>query len=181
MNIFYDTEFINYPKEEMLQGKPELELISIGMIKQNGDTYYAVSSEFDVEYVEKDDWLRENVLLKLGENEADWKSRDQIAEELIDFCGQDPTFWAYYPAHDHTCLYSLYGRLLDSPKGWPMRSNCLKQVQFHLGVDKLPEQEGGDHNALADAKWNKEVYEFLLPIAKEKSLNLDFQNLEKRN
>ncbi len=37
----------------------------------------------------------------------------------------------------------------------------IKQWCDELGNPKLPEQGKSEHHALADAKWNKEAWEFL--------------------
>lgn len=37
----------------------------------------------------------------------------------------------------------------------------LKQWCKMLGDPRLPEQGKGEHHALADARWNKQAYEFL--------------------
>jgi len=68
--IFFDTEFIetngvffdNMGNKVIL---PILELISIGMIDQNGKEYYAVSKDFDYNRAYNDNWIRENVLINL--------------------------------------------------------------------------------------------------------------------
>jgi len=37
----------------------------------------------------------------------------------------------------------------------------IKQECDRLGSPKLPEQGKGEHNALADARWNRSAYYFL--------------------
>lgn len=51
--IFYDTEFIDTGSH--------IDLISIGMITEHGEEYYAVSSEFSMRNLVRNDWLVENV------------------------------------------------------------------------------------------------------------------------
>jgi hypothetical protein len=42
-----------------------------------------------------------------------------------------------------------------------MYCNDIKQFAKNVGNPKLPEQGKGEHNAVADASWNKVAYEFL--------------------
>lgn len=53
MRLYIDTEFIE-------DGRT-IDLISIGIVAENGDEYYAVSSEFDFRKLAANPWLRENV------------------------------------------------------------------------------------------------------------------------
>jgi hypothetical protein len=86
----------------------------------------------------------------------------RIASELRDFIGDSkPEFWGYYADYDWVVTVQLFGTMMDLPKGWPMWCMDLKQWCYMLGDPKLPEQGKGEHNALADALWNKTAYEFL--------------------
>ena len=58
---FYDTEFLE-------DGKT-IELISIGIVSDDGREYYAVSSDLPIERIRKDDWLLRNVMTSLPVNE----------------------------------------------------------------------------------------------------------------
>lgn len=51
--------------------------------------------------------------------------------------------------------------MMDLPKSFPMYCKDLKQWCDQLGNPKLPEQAEGEHNALADARHNKLMWEFL--------------------
>lgn len=173
MNIFYDTEFID-------KGRKGLDLISIGMINESGDTLYHVSNEFsygEIVASESGDWLKKNVLRKLPPRN-EWIGLGEIAARVTHFCGEKPTFWGYYPAYDHVLLYSLFGRMMDAPKGWPMKTNCIKQLQQHLGIATLPKQEI-EHDALEDAKWNMECFDWLTRMDKYRIVS-DFNSYEKR-
>lgn len=58
MKYFIDTEFHEYKKK----GIDTIELISIGIVNENGKEYYAVCNEFDVKSAWNNEWLKENVL-----------------------------------------------------------------------------------------------------------------------
>jgi hypothetical protein len=176
MRYWFDTEFIE-------DGKT-IDLVSIGIVTEDGREYYAVSHEFNAVRLFDNPWLAENVAphlpwVKLKEGTpltwvtADkdlstglWKQRDQIAQEIIAFCDPEqygkPEVWAYYADYDWVALCQLFGRMIDLPKGWPMYCRDLKQLAVMLGNPKLPEQGKGEHHALADARWNREAHSFLV-------------------
>ena len=58
MNIYFDTEFTGLNQDTTL--------ISIGLVAENGDTFYAELTDYDE--TQCDDWIKTNVLgnLKLG-------------------------------------------------------------------------------------------------------------------
>jgi hypothetical protein len=167
MKYFYDTEFIE-------DGKT-IDLISIGIVAEDGREYYAISKEFKPRKASQ--WVKDNVIAKLpprkvnpmyesprlvGESKA-WKSREQIKQDILAFIGEDkPEFWAYYADYDHVALCQLFGTMMDLPKGWPMYTRDLKQLLDENGNPKMPKPKN-EHNALADAKWVKDVYYKLTP------------------
>lgn len=152
MKYFYDTEFI--------EDGETIDLVSIGIVAEDGRTYYAISTQFDEE--KADDWVKKNVISKLEQNPLLWKSRNKIKEDIIAFIGEDkPELWAYYADYDHVVLCQLFGRMIDLPSNFPFYTRDIKQLCDSLGNPKLPVQEN-EHNALDDAKWNKEAYEFLI-------------------
>ena len=57
MNIFFDTEFTGLNKDTTL--------ISIGLIAENGDKFYAEFTDYDKSQIEYNDWIRENVINNL--------------------------------------------------------------------------------------------------------------------
>lgn len=60
---YLDTEFHEFKKKPFFS-KPidTIELISIGIVSEEGEKYYAVCKEFDIKAAWKNEWLRENVL-----------------------------------------------------------------------------------------------------------------------
>lgn len=154
MKIWFDTEFIE-------DGKT-IDLISIGMVREDGATLYIENSECD--FMRASPWVAENVLPKLTGRAASvpkWR----IAQCVKDFAGSNPEFWAYYADYDWVVLCQLYGTMMDLPNGWPMFCLDLKQTAHVLGNPKLPEQKSGEHNALDDALWAKSSWEFLEKLA----------------
>jgi len=164
VDICYDTEFIE-------DGRT-IDLISIGMIAEDGRELYLINSDPRViSRAIEHDWLRENVVPSLpvklsgigllwdwDQDHPDWpavKMRERIAVEAQRFilAAPDPSLWAWYGAYDHVALCQLWGRMIDLPKGCPMWTNDLKQEAERLGNPALPSLSAiTEHNALDDAR-----------------------------
>ncbi|AVH60025.1 MULTISPECIES: 3'-5' exoribonuclease domain-containing protein [Streptomyces] len=175
MNLYYDLEF--------LENGRTIELISIGMVCDDGREYYAVNRDMPVRRIRKHKWLMENVVPGLPKGHGDqrihmpkrWlfhyadhrvKPRKVIADEVMNFiraAGSDVELWANYGAYDHVCLAQLWGRMIDLPEGVPMFTRDIQQERARLGLawNDLPQQETGEHNALADARHNQTVRRWL--------------------
>jgi hypothetical protein len=150
MRVWFDTEFIE-------DGRT-IELISIGMIREDGATYYAENRDCDI--TRASEWVLTNVVAHL-EGGAALADRAEIAAAIQAFAGPNPEFWAYYADYDWVVLCQLYGTMMDLPKGWPMFCMDLKQLTVSVGNPTLPQQASQEHNALNDARWCKEAWEFI--------------------
>jgi hypothetical protein len=149
VRYWFDTEFIE-------DGKT-IDLISIGIVGEDGREFYAESEECDL--AKASPWVRDNVLPHLRHVRL---PRADIATAIVEFVGTEkPEFWAYYADYDWVALCQLFGTMMDLPKGWPMYCRDIKQWCDSLGDPKLPEQLAAEHHALADARWNKQAWEFL--------------------
>src|SRR5215217_2772038 len=230
MNYYLDQEFHEYFKKPISWlptigkfNKPyhTIELISIGIVAEDGREYYAVCNEFDLKVAEKNTWLNENVLTPISadfyqkesgyakyhfsesltlKNFLKWKgkTKSQIAQDVFEFCtsdtltlekakhynidysNRDISFYGYYADYDWVLFCSLYGTMMDLPKGFPMYCKDLQQIKDdykYLGsitdnpdgirkkqsIEEHPNypKQTNEHNALDDAKWNKELHDFL--------------------
>jgi len=175
--FFYDTEFLEHRLTPgNVNAKSTIDLISIGIVSEDGKGFYAVSNDFDLYSAVRSDFLRQNVLGQLPP-QKEWKPRLNIKDEILDFLKptkEDPVqLWAYYADYDHVVLCWLFGRMIDLPKGMPMYTMDLKQLAMHLGNPELPKQREGEHHALADANWDREVYLFLKQYAEENGFKLE--------
>lgn len=150
MTIYcYDTEF--------LEDGLTIDLISIGIVCEDGREYYAINADAAWHRIVRDDWLMKNVVQCLGDFAA-FRPKQLIAYEVAEFLlgGKTaPELWAYFSAYDHVALAQLWGKMIDLPTGIPMRSNDVRQEMERLDVpsDAVP-QSGALHNALEDARWN---------------------------
>jgi hypothetical protein len=170
MRFYYDTEFLD-------DGRT-IDLISIGIVTEAGDEYYAVNRQLPMGRVLRNPWLVENVLphlptrlgsggvRQLDTGHPDVKPRAVIADEVKAFiCPHpDPELWAWYGAYDHVVLAQLWGPMRYLPECVPMFTCDLKQEAERLGNPAIPTQTGGEHNALADARWNRDVAAFLADV-----------------
>lgn len=150
MRFWFDTEFIE-------DGKT-IDLISIGVVAEDGRTYYAETNDWIPGKASQ--WVKDNVLVHLRGGEA-IKPRDVIARELIEFMGEEPEIWAYYADYDWVALCQLHGTMMQLPEGWPMYCRDLKQLVDSVGNPKLPKQITAEHHALADALWTREAWLWL--------------------
>lgn len=148
MKVWFDTEFIE-------DGKT-IDLISIGAVREDGYRYYAEPAECDLSLASP--WVVENVLPHTSGKKT---PRAQIAADLLGFMGEKPEIWAYYADYDWVALCQLFGTMMDLPNGWPRFCRDVKQLCVSMGDPKLPKQVGQEHNALADAVWTKQAWEFL--------------------
>jgi len=171
MRYFVDTEFI--------EDGHTIDLVSIGVVAEDGREFYAESTEADLGRA--NEWVRDNVLAHLWHRQtgderrgANRWSRDggtggflprrHIASDLVRFVAASdspPEFWAYYGDYDWVAICQLYGTMMELPEGWPMFCMDLKQLAVGKGDPDLPEQSSTEHHALADARWNRDVHAFL--------------------
>jgi hypothetical protein len=155
MRYFIDTEFMEAGGND--RHEPTIDLISIGVVCEDGREYYAISKEFDE--IACSPWVTENVISLLPDpNDPLWKTRAAISQNLLDFIGPEPEFWGYYSSYDFVAFCWLFGTMLDLPKGWPKYCRDLKQWSDSIQAPKFPKDKGKEHNALADANWNKNLY-----------------------
>jgi hypothetical protein len=142
---------------EFMEDGERIELLSIGVVCEDGRTYYAEST--DADWSHANDWVRDNVLGWL-DPETFGRSRAQIAGDLLKFVNggeHRPEFWAYYAAYDWVVLCQLYGRMVDLPSSWPMFCMDVKQVAVMMGDPPLPPDPEQEHHALADAVWARDA------------------------
>ncbi len=117
------------------------------------------------------------------------KTNKQIAKEIEEFTDkvsplENVQFHGYYSSYDWVAFCWLFNKMIELPKGYNWVCRDLKQEQDRIqaNVDVLKEnnitykfngnlkehknypKKNNEHNALADARWNKELYEFLTNI-----------------
>lgn len=160
MKYFLDTEFIESSERKTI------DLISIGIVAEDGRKYYAISTEFDPSLASE--WVVENVLNKLpprpesfnpveasprqvSESKA-WKSRETIKFDIVKFVNQHQEensprrfwaqhftpieFWAGWAAYDWVVFCWIFGNMIDLPKNFPFYCNDVIQWMNQLGLSR---------------------------------------------
>jgi hypothetical protein len=154
MRYFLDTEFDDNGRT--------IELISIGIVGEDGREFYRISNEFDPEACNP--WVKQNVLNQLtGPRHA----RSEIRDGIKAFISGDslPDFWGYFADYDWVVFCQLFGTMLSLPAGWPNMCMDVKQLAIHMGmphINKIVPPPDDAHNALSDAKWTMEMYKKLV-------------------
>jgi hypothetical protein len=182
MKHFFDCEFN--------EDGHTIDLISIGIVAEDGREYYACNQEAQLHRV--NDWVRANVLPKLPSYDGHlpvyhpsrlWKPRGEIANDIVLFTGgpinsvleghkiawlptrEDATsieFWAYFADYDWVAFCQLYGTMMQLPTQFPRFCRDLKQLSIDVGSPTHPPDPKDEHDALADARWNRDLYTFLM-------------------
>lgn len=143
-----------------------IDLISIGIVCEDGREYYAVNQECNFSLVRDHDWLWNNVALHLptitddqGVTSLDredlcvkpgWRIVREVSAFLL--ASGPPELWAYYSAHNHVALTQLWGTTSRLPEGVPHWTHDLKQLLEQM-PDIVPPKRDDQHHALAGAKW----------------------------
>jgi len=80
----------------------------------------------------------------------------------------DVKFYGYYSAYDWVVFCQLFGIMMNIPSGFPYYCRDLKQladdITSRTGIGTMFAKDANQHNALADARWNKAFHEFLISI-----------------
>jgi hypothetical protein len=162
MKYFLDTEFYE-------DGKT-IDLISIAVVSEHedGPEFYAVNQDAQLHRVNY--WVRENVLSSLpAYGSPEWMQHSEIGPRLREFCEPGPglpEFWGYYADYDWVAVCQLFGSMMKLPPTFPRFCRDLKQMSCDVGSPKHPPDPIGAHNALVDARWNRDLYAFLSTAGK---------------
>lgn len=155
MKYFIDTEFI-----ESGHGNP-IELLSVGIVAEDGREFYGVNSEADTSRA--NDWVKANVLPYLDIKGSEFHY-DTLASNILYLTRDDPKpeFWGWCCGFDYVLISQLIG-FNNWPDGWPYYFRDIQQLADGWGESldggsALPED---GHNALADARQIKRLYERL--------------------
>jgi hypothetical protein len=173
MRYFFDTEFY-----ERGPAHP-ITLISIGIVAEDGREFYVENSDVDLNSLSP--WLKENVVPHLerskpadpmperpsfGASDTLIAPHKDIGQGILRFLGTDvkPEFWAYFADYDWVVLCQLYGSMIGLPPTFPHFCLDLKQEMWKRKMHKptlVGVNAGPEHNALADARWNKALFEYM--------------------
>ena len=161
MKYFIDTEF--YDDGIILHP------ISIGIVDENGSELY-LEYEFDIDSFKPNDnikWLKENVMTSLhGKQTNSELIRCELANYFSNTSGYDiKEFWLYYGTWDWLIFVRSIaegGLMLNLPYNFKMYFNEIMQLgeQNVVKAKKDLDSNGAiyNHNALADAKYQRDLY-----------------------
>ena len=165
MRYFYDSEFRDTGSA--------VELISIGIVAEDGrECYFVLPNAMDI--CNNDQWLMENVAPSLPLDPLDNRFLDfdsphvlyktSIRRRVHEFLSYDgsPELWGWFVSYDHLVLSQLWGRMIDVPSPIPQFSNDIRSLASWCGINNLPKQIKGHHNALEDARHNKVVFDYIM-------------------
>jgi hypothetical protein len=182
MKYFIDTEFCETPGT--------IDLISIGIVAEDGREYYAINRGCNLRKAIQNGWLEDNVFIPIYREFIHGDIRNmfpeslsslkyvfkkygkftpEISSDILSFIGDDntPEFYGYYADYDWVVFCWIFGRMIDLPDHFPMYCKDLKQMMDDKGLSKKWKSENcpnpiGEHNALVDARWNKKLYETII-------------------
>ncbi len=140
-----------------------IELISIGIKCEDGRRYYAINENYRRSRC--NEWVKENVLPKLPERYTDmvpagypssevstmtdyvyvknelYKSISEIKADILNLVkGTNPIFYGYFSDYDWVLFCTIFGTMMDLPKGFQMYCIDLKQ-EFDNAVRTIAEKD----------------------------------------
>ena len=161
MKVFFDTEFTGLHANTTL--------MSIGLVDEDGRTFYAELNDYDKSQV--DEWLENNVVANFtGENTMDVQ---QLKIELTEWLAvyDSVEIWSDCLAYDWVLFNSIFGTAFDIPKNVYYIPFDICTMMKLKGVDPDTNREEyafgsvpevvEKHNALWDAQVIRACYENL--------------------
>ena len=174
--IFFDTEFTGLQQNTTL--------VSIGLIAETGQTFYAELTDYDKSQI--NDWLQENVIDKLYLTETDnaayldkWTLKSDtkaVKEALQVWLAQfdKVEIWSDCLSYDWVLFNQIFGHAFNIPANvyYIPFDICtlfkaknidpdISREKFAYG-EELSEMKDKKHNALWDAKVIKDCYDRLM-------------------
>ena len=126
--FFYDCEFD--------ETQPNIELISIGIVSEDGKELYLINKDYNWNLCESQ-WLIDNVKPYVVNVPDYYKvSYNEIGKRIVDFIKPslliNTNLYGYYSAYDHVVLCKTFGTMMNLPEGMPMYTRDLQQYLDYL-------------------------------------------------
>lgn len=159
MRYWLDTEFVDTGST--------IDLISIGIVCEDGRELYLQSVEFDLHAAS--DWVYDNVYPHLlvcpyrpsaygialvlthhdgkcpllpmePKNRCPWRTREQIRDEIRYFFNPSDgiELWGWCAGYDFVAFCQLFGTMMDLPKGYP---HYIRDIQHVLDERGIPDND----------------------------------------
>jgi 3' exoribonuclease, RNase T-like len=166
IRFFLDTEFI--------EDSRTIDLVSIGVVAETGEEFYAVSTEAQLHLASP--WVRQHVLPKLPPYDSEaWMTRNAIKDRLYTFVEratcvrnlgvyshhEPPEFWADHASYDWVALCQLFGTMMQLPTRWPQLCLDLEQLRIMKGSPQRLARIEAEHDALYDARYARALHHHL--------------------
>jgi len=156
--------------------------ISLGMVSADDRELYLINAEYIQSWIdlepyywknahasEPNKWLATNVINPIIDG-SDYYAFTRlfwwlpIVLEFISDSGkymnrEQIELWGYYGAYDHVCLAQLFGPMIKLPEPIPMFTHEIMQLKRGQSLPMRDLAKFPEHNALADAKYQKLIYE----------------------
>lgn len=172
----------SYLDFEFIPSRPDTGgLISLGLVDDEGNSYYAVNQDMDQYAVTTNQWLRKNVWphLPLADgfldtNHPDVKPLQQIRYDLVAWFAmrRHDRLFTWYGSQDMSRLHSFWdNNWAKMPDSIPQWSHEIASIAYMFGSPQLPEQLSTAHNALDDAKHNRHLVLFLRDLIDKKPIS----------
>lgn len=168
--------------EEFMEHWASIELLSIGLVAEDGRTYYR--QVVNVDHGRANQFVRDYVLPQLtacpsGMNkqqhwarmsqptpaecvaDCPWQWKEKLGAEIQAFCGESPTFIGYYSAYDWVVLCQLFGTMMGLPKGWPRYCIDLRYALDARGYTGITQPDDMVPHALSNATWIMETWKIV--------------------
>jgi hypothetical protein len=169
--VFFDTEFTGLHQNTTL--------ISIGLVAESGESFYAELDDYDEKQV--NDWIRENVISKLrleqrglmarGNSSEYFGNKKQLAAYLRTWLNQFESIeiWSDCLAYDWVLFCQLFGGAFEVPKNVYYIPFDICTSFKEKGIDPdisreeftkeiFKDQTVNKHNALYDANIIRACY-----------------------
>lgn len=174
MIYFLDCEFMERPGS--------IELVSLGLVREDGHSLYAVNRLMNKVSLFDDPWMVQNVVPHLpfhkvhpsrpwsysnfDEDYSDpaWMTPEQIRDAVFAFVApgpEKPQFYGYYADYDWVVFCWLFGRMIDLPKHFPKYCRDIKQELDDHGNPRVWFEPAKPHHALHDAEYVREMHRWL--------------------
>lgn len=162
MKIFFDTEFTGLHQDTTL--------MSIGLVDENGRTFYRELDDYDIDQV--DQWINDNVVANFTETTK--MTLYGLKKELSEWLSSYDTveMWSDCLAYDWVLFNNIFGGAFDIPINVYYIPFDICTMMKLKGVDPdisredyaykdMPTPDTAKHNALHDAWTIKRCYERL--------------------
>lgn len=176
MKWFISTKFLEEDKA--------IELISIALISEFDEEFYALNKNCDLKAAWKDFYTRENILKQIYNEYLktdfiqnifpfNYKTMKKIFKirgldystiriKILNlFSMQNPEFWGYCCSYDWFLFCKIFGKRFDLPKKFPIYCKDLKQYIDERKIStKIKNVKY--YSAIEKVKWIKNIYKDLI-------------------